>query len=531
MKAAQGILTVRGGMTSHAAVVARGMGTCCVSGCGDIQMDEANKKFTLDGKTFKVDTKRHHKPFPYISDEITLPRYLITNATYSFPHKFGFIFVDGKPVEKECQVIVSQDNGQYTIVDPDKVKVTASEKFTLIYRLSNAGKISEAKYNLKVVNTGLGVANSLCLEKYFKGDFTATAENKYVLFTASGKNGDKASMEFVSDLLTDNFEFYFATDNNYTGYKDIVITLTDSENPNVKLIFKVFQNAKGEAVVTIAGDSKEYALERSFYTKDNNEFKFKYYNETHTINFTNDVSAIIKKDASGKVFNGFKGLVYLQVARSDNAGIRISRINNQTYSSIKNDISSPEITMHTVREEKTLGDYQELLPVRAIDVLDPNVMLTMKVYDPEKNIVTATDGTVLNGSDPSKSYTILLNKYGNYSVEYYAVDVSGQETSYSYIIKVVDNQAPILTLSNMVIAGKVGNTISLATASATDNRTENVIIEWYVKAPHGKMYSFKQEGVEYDSFIAQETGEYVIYCYAVDEIGNYSMQSYTVVVS
>ena len=52
MKAAQGILTVRGGMTSHAAVVARGMGTCCVSGCGDITMDEANKKFTLAGKEF-----------------------------------------------------------------------------------------------------------------------------------------------------------------------------------------------------------------------------------------------------------------------------------------------------------------------------------------------------------------------------------------------------------------------------------------------------------------------------------------------
>jgi len=52
MKASQGILTVRGGMTSHAAVVARGMGTCCVSGCGDIAMDEANKKFTLAGKTY-----------------------------------------------------------------------------------------------------------------------------------------------------------------------------------------------------------------------------------------------------------------------------------------------------------------------------------------------------------------------------------------------------------------------------------------------------------------------------------------------
>ena len=52
MKAAQGILTVRGGMTSHAAVVARGMGKCCVSGCGEIAMDEENKKFTLNGKTY-----------------------------------------------------------------------------------------------------------------------------------------------------------------------------------------------------------------------------------------------------------------------------------------------------------------------------------------------------------------------------------------------------------------------------------------------------------------------------------------------
>ena len=52
MHYSQGILTVRGGMTSHAAVVARGMGTCCVSGCGAIKMDEANKKFTLNGKEY-----------------------------------------------------------------------------------------------------------------------------------------------------------------------------------------------------------------------------------------------------------------------------------------------------------------------------------------------------------------------------------------------------------------------------------------------------------------------------------------------
>ncbi|MFR8330986.1 MAG: PEP-utilizing enzyme [Oscillospiraceae bacterium] len=53
MQVAQGILTVRGGMTSHAAVVARGMGTCCVSGCGEIVVDYDNKCFTLAGKTYQ----------------------------------------------------------------------------------------------------------------------------------------------------------------------------------------------------------------------------------------------------------------------------------------------------------------------------------------------------------------------------------------------------------------------------------------------------------------------------------------------
>lgn len=53
MNYAQGVLTVRGGMTSHAAVVARGMGTCCVSGCGEINIDENAKKFELAGRTYK----------------------------------------------------------------------------------------------------------------------------------------------------------------------------------------------------------------------------------------------------------------------------------------------------------------------------------------------------------------------------------------------------------------------------------------------------------------------------------------------
>ena len=75
MKAAQGCLTVRGGMTSHAAVVARGMGTCCVSGCGDINMDEDNKKFTLAGKTYVEGDYISLTVLRYLRRELSSRRY------------------------------------------------------------------------------------------------------------------------------------------------------------------------------------------------------------------------------------------------------------------------------------------------------------------------------------------------------------------------------------------------------------------------------------------------------------------------
>ena len=74
MKSAQGILTVRGGMTSHAAVVARGMGTCCVSGCSEIAMDEANKKFVLAGKEYHEGRLAIHRRFYRLAFTMELSR-------------------------------------------------------------------------------------------------------------------------------------------------------------------------------------------------------------------------------------------------------------------------------------------------------------------------------------------------------------------------------------------------------------------------------------------------------------------------
>ena len=80
---AQGILTVRGGMTSHAAVVARGMGTCCVSGCGEIKINEEEKWFTLGGYTFKEGDYISPVSYTHLGGAVLLP--LRVCRKYSFP--------------------------------------------------------------------------------------------------------------------------------------------------------------------------------------------------------------------------------------------------------------------------------------------------------------------------------------------------------------------------------------------------------------------------------------------------------------
>ena len=115
MKSAQGILTVRGGMTSHAAVVARGMGTCCVSGCGDITMDEANKKFTLAGKEY------------HEGDCISL------DGKVHDPNRIDFLARYLKQVKRAASEIDLRGYFEWTLLDNFEWNKGYAERFGLVY--------------------------------------------------------------------------------------------------------------------------------------------------------------------------------------------------------------------------------------------------------------------------------------------------------------------------------------------------------------------------------------------------------------
>ncbi len=477
---------------------------------------------------------------PYIPKDVILPEYALKNSFMQLPEQIGYVFDDGNAVQTQCEILVRQDYGDYVLLSSNVVKVTANETFTVVYRLPSKDSFYEVEYQIPVIDTGLGVADSLDLTKYFVGDCKADAQNDYVLFTANGQEKDFAEIKFIKSLLAEEFQILFSTDVNYSGFENIVITLTDSIDKDVSISFTVFANEVGKTMVQLNGIGNPYAIDVDFFTQTDEYIKFKYNNELKRVEFIEDELIVtVDKDLSGKQFNGFAShFVHLKIELNgiensvkDKAGIRIIKINNQSISALKNDIYEPEITSRTIREERNIDDMQELLPTYSADVLDPYIYFEMKVFDPDREIVTAIDGTLLDNCDPFKTYTIKLEKYGTYSVEYYALDGSGQQTYYSYIIKVADKIAPVATLKKLVEKGKVGDTIKIATVEATDNLDTELNVTWFVKMPSGRVSSLYIDDVQYNSFTAKEKGIYTVYCYVTDTAGNYTMKSYTVTIS
>ena len=477
---------------------------------------------------------------PYIPQEVVLPDYVLKNSTLELPNQVGYIFDDGNAVETESQILVRQDYGDFVLLHSNTVKITAEEMLTVIYRLPAQSALYEVEYQIPVVDTGLGMADSLDLSKYFVGDCAADVQNTYILFTANGKEKDTAELQFVKSVLAEEFQIIFGMDKNYSLFESVDITLTDSVNKDVAIRFTVYPNEVGKAMVVLNNTGAPYALGVNFFTGIDENIKLKYNNEGQYVELIeNELTVPVEKDLSGKDFVGFSShfvnlkieLKGIEKTLTDKAGIRIAKINNQFFSSIKNDIIEPQVTTRTVREEKNLGETQVLLPIYAADVLDPHIQFQMKVLDPDKEIVTAMDGTLLDNCDTFKTYTIKLEKYGTYSVEYYAVDIAGQETYYSYVIKVVDKVTPEAKLSNLVETGKVGDTIKLAKVTATDNLDTELNITWFVRTPKGTMLSLFENDVQYNAFVAKEKGVYTVYCYVTDAAGNYTMVSYLVTIS
>ncbi len=474
---------------------------------------------------------------PYVADGIQLPKYVLKNGTYTFPEVQGYVF-GGGTTQETCEVLVKQDQGQPTPLVNHTVKVTADKEITVIYQLKDGASTFQREYSIPVIDTGFAEADQLDLSKYFISDtMVGVRENTNVLYTASGTNGDTAKMEFIKPLLAENFCLDFSTDIAYSQFSGLRIVLTDNENKDISVQFTVF-NQNGNANLKINAEDVAYDLEQSFFADEPSVFTLEYSNKTNSIALPSGNVKILNC-ANGDVFKGFTSnfvqmeieLLDIKASETQNAGIRITKVNNQSFTGLKNDIIEPEVTTRTLRGVMLIGNKVEILPMYAADVVDPYVQFTMQVTDPDGKVVTAMDGTRLDGCDTSVPYTIVLEKYGRYTVYYMATDSAGWSVEYSYVVNVGENVAPTITLTDKVETGKLGETIKIAKAQVTDNVDKELSVSCYLKTPSGVFHNLIWEGIEYNAFTAKEAGTYTVYYYAIDSVGNYTIESYDIVVS
>ena len=474
---------------------------------------------------------------PYIADGIQLPKYVIKNGVYTLPEVHGYVFGVGTS-QKTCDVLVKQDQSQPTLLANNTLKVTADEEITIVYQLGEGENVFKREYTIPVIDTGFAESDQLDLSKYFTSDtIVGIKENKSVLYTVSGSNGDTAKMEFIKPLLAENFCLDWSTDIAYSQFNGLRIVLTDSKNENISVRFTIF-NQNGKANLRVNEEDVVYDLEQSFFADEPSLFSLEYSNKTNSIALPSG-SVKILNCANGDIFKGFTSnfvqleieLLDIETSENQNAGIRITKVNNQSFTGLKNDIIEPEVTTRTLRGVMLIGNKVEILPMYAADVVDPYVQFTMRVTDPDNKVVTAIDGTLLDGCDTSLPYTILLEKYGRYTVYYTATDSAGWSTEYSYVVNVGENVAPSITLTGKVETGKLGEIIKIAKSQVTDNVDENLTVSCYLKTPSGVFHNLVWEGIEYNSFTAKETGVSTVYYYAIDSVGNYTIECYDIVVS
>ena len=475
---------------------------------------------------------------PFISDEISLPKYVIKNGVYKFPEVKGYVFGGETTVEKTCSVLVRQDNGTLTSLSANTVKVTAEETLTVIYQLNDGGNIFKREYDIPVIDTGFAESDKLDLSKYFfSKTMQGIRDNNSVLYTVAGVNGDTAQMEFIKPLLAENFCLDWTTDVAYSAFDGVRIILTDNDNRDIVVCFTIL-NQNGKAVLKVNNEDVIYDLEESFFAEKPSTFTLEYNSKTKSVAIPSGAVKILNT-LNGNIFNGFESnfvnlqieLIGIENSYKENAGIRILKVNNQSFTGLKNDIIEPEMTTRTMRGVMLIGDKAELLPLYAADVVDPYVTFTMRVTDPDNQVVTAMDGTVLEGCDTNCAYTISLEKYGQYTVYYIATDSAGWSVEYSYVLNVGENIAPSITLTDKIETGKVGDKIEIAKVTVTDNLDENISVVCYLKTPTGVFHNLVWEGIEYNAFVAKEAGTYTVYYYAIDSVGNYTIECYNIVVS
>lgn len=470
---------------------------------------------------------------PVFIEDPNLPFAFISGKEYVMPTVYASDYTNGSLTKRLAYAELTDKNGTRRIECGAKFVPVVEKQgdfVQIVYKYDYQGqKIVSETYSIPtVMQMGYDANNNvrLFVANYLLGDgfATKTTKDKIVIEATESEGG----WTYAKDLLAENFSIRLCGEADESYFDGLYITLTDAENKKEQVSIYV-QNLSNSIMFYMGDDTLK--INKSFHNGE--MFTLGYEQGAIVVDST---KINVKTYDTQQPFAGFTSQKILLsvsfVGAKAGAKYSIRMLCDEIVGTSNRDSSSPAIVvLGDYGGIKKIGETVELPKAVAGDLLDPNISFTVSVICPDATIATDVDGKQLKDVSPDNVYSISLQQYGQYMVNYIAADSVGNENSYSYVIYVKDETPPTLTFTGTTSAeAKVGDTLVLPTFSVADNltETEKLEINKSVCTPSGTLYTLSQTG---NSIVCAQVGVYEFRIMVIDEEGNVALYTYAVTVT
>ena len=396
---------------------------------------------------------------PIFVGDVTLPRILIKNHTYTLPSYQGVEVVNNKTVYLDPKIYINGTLIEGNTFEADGITGQCQVK----YRLEGNSGSAEYPVSIPLIESGDPINQA----NYFFGDFATTEEQNYVGLSAT----NNAHSLFASVLAYDSPYVKFAL--NDKTFSELVFKYSDSKNPQLSVSFHITFN--GDKTYISVGDSED---KYEFASEDDTlgdvyEISFNASSRILTDIAQTELTKVKYFD-NGDLFTGFNNGLYLDVYMngvSSSSSFKMLKIGNQNlgHRNTHRDRAAPIILLNDdFFSEQDYGDMAIVPTAEAYDVLS-NANVTMSVRNPKLTYI-------IRDQDARIPHTFELNEFGNYMVIYKATDAAGNSSTYSRTIRVYDTIAPVITITGSLRESySLNSKISIPKYTVTDNLDDYVL--------------------------------------------------------
>lgn len=467
------------------------------------------------------------------SQPVFYPLY-VSGAAYRLPELNVYVYRNRSLSVEPCTIKVTDANGTKEYAAGEEFVPAATNnadeiEFEVLY--DGEGGRSFGTYRASCIlayeeNAEYGDMEFSELNYFFGDGFEKSASSGGITF----RTGQSTSFTwtFANALLAKNFSVSIAEVSNISSDASMKITLADAADPG-NAVSAVLQNSGNVTYLNVGDVSVQLG------------YAFNDANDVNQISFRDNgfyygsVLYRIAENDNGDPFEGFaSGKVFLSVSFTNSregAGFTVRSIGNYQFSGNYENFSVPEILIDgNYGGAQQIGTVYTLPAAYAYDVFSPMITFTVTV---RKNgvVMRDNDGLLLENVDPTKEYTITLDEYGRYSVQYsaeaYGFNALRVNDYTSYAINVYDDVAPVITYTTSYWKeAKVGDTLRLPEYTVSDNLDGELLVNIYIRRPDGKLEKLS-EGV----YTATMQGVYEFRLMVTDAAGNVTMDRFSVTVS